>query len=94
MTGTIIKSCIASIFISLVLMMMIFGGITGYALMTIQTMSVFDLFIVDVSEDGMFIRISTGIWYVIGITVTFLTLLISVILLIRKGGKLNEQKIH
>lgn len=83
-TGTIIKSCTISISICLALMFLIFSSVTGYALITTQSISVLDLYIANVSEEGMFIRISTDIWYVVAITVAVLMLFIYVVHLDRK----------
>ncbi|MFI8685927.1 hypothetical protein [Rossellomorea sp. NPDC077527] len=85
MTSTFVKSCTISISICLAFMILIFSSVTGYALITAQTIGVLDLYIAHFNDDGMFIRISTDIWYVMAIAVTFLMVLNYIILQIRKG---------
>ncbi|MGF2614311.1 hypothetical protein FZC84_19400 [Rossellomorea vietnamensis] len=75
MKKIVIKSFLTSLTACAALMMLMFVLVTGYALLTTQTLSVFDLYTAEVSEDGLFMRVSTKIWFVIILTVTFLTIL-------------------
>ena len=78
------KTSLASIFVCAAFITLVIWGITGYSLMTNQSVSVFELFNVNISDDGLFIRISTRIWYVIAVTITSLTLFMCIAFLIRK----------
>ena len=84
MTGTMSKSFTFSLSICFSLMMLIFICVTGYALITVQTINMFDLYTASFSEDGMFIRVSTEIWYVMALSVTCMMLMIYLFLRIRK----------
>ncbi|WGG44738.1 hypothetical protein [Rossellomorea sp. DA94] len=62
MEGTMIKSFTIALSICFSIILLIFCCVTGYALITLQTINMFDLYIASFSEDGMFIRVSTKIW--------------------------------
>ncbi|QHE62667.1 hypothetical protein FHE72_17765 [Rossellomorea vietnamensis] len=84
MTGTMSKSFTISLSICFASMMLIFSCVTGYALITVQTINVLDLYIASFSEDGMFIRVSTEIWYVMALSVTCMMPMIYLFLRKRK----------
>ncbi|WP_034756307.1 hypothetical protein [Rossellomorea vietnamensis] len=84
MTGTMSESFSISLSICFASMMLIFSCVTGYALITVQTINVLDLYIASFSKDGMFIRVSTEIWYVMALSVTCMMPMIYLFLRKRK----------
>ncbi len=84
-----LKTSLASIFICVAFMTIVILGITGYSLITNQSIGVFELFSLSISDDGLFIRISTRIWYMIAVTITSLTLFMCIIIFIRNPKENN-----
>ncbi|PFG05165.1 hypothetical protein [Bacillus sp. es.034] len=86
MEGTMIKSFTIALSICFTFMMLIFCCMAGYALITVQTINILVLYIASFSKEGMFIRVSTEIWYVMPISITLMMPLVYLLLRKRKMG--------